>query len=398
MLSCEELLELPSLKGIKVVAGKAGLKKEAAWIQFIDSAETLRIAQPGELLLFASLHDDMTEEKLTSLVEAAASNGVVGLIVILRQKAHLSPMIRRCADALNFPVFEFFSNAHPGELLKMISRYILMKELKKNSSGEILENMLFNANCDYPSLVQQAAYYEYDLTQAHCVCVIHAIPVDPVAEGEKTTAWNPGVFEGVVNDVLSLYFHRSMSLVRENNIILLLPELTYRYRDTVDNGIILQEVIERCKQHMPAFDFVIGAGLRFSMMEKIVNSFKQAQLTLKFADFIQGKNKVYNYQDLGVFKLLFKLDEETLLEYYQETLGEIDEYDKTHGTDLIDTLQVYFRENGNSIRTAKKMFVHKNTLLYRLKKVEDITGKNVDRMQDRLSLLIGLIIGRQMSE
>ena len=64
--------------------------------------------------------------------------------------------------------------------------------------------------------------------------------------------------------------------------------------------------------------------------------------------------------------------------------------------DLAGSLFAYFEENGNVVRTAKRLFLHRNTLDYRLKKVEEATGKSMSDPYDRLTLQLGVIVGRQL--
>jgi DNA-binding PucR family transcriptional regulator len=64
--------------------------------------------------------------------------------------------------------------------------------------------------------------------------------------------------------------------------------------------------------------------------------------------------------------------------------------------ELVDSLFVYFEENCNAVKTAKRLFVHRNTLDYRLKKIEEISGRNLSDPYDRLTLQLGVIVGKQL--
>lgn len=400
MISCKEILELPSLKKMRLVGGQMGLDRNIRWVHFIDLPDVLAWVQGGELLFITGIGLNDIEADLLKLIEGIAKKRLAGLVINVGPYIPSIPeSVIQKADELSFPVFELPWEVKLVDVTQDVSRYIVMKETEQKSINDLLENILFNTVYDYPTLIRRAAYYGYDLNQPHQVGIVRACNFDNLLQEHQDEILLMTIrerFEAAVREVLSKHFKRILSITRVDSIIFLIPEVIYKNRDKLDNVVIMEEIIQNCKLKLPKINLNIGLGKCFTDLIQATTSFDQARLALKFADFVQEQNRVYCYQNLGVYKLLFELDENILEEYYQETLGKLAEYDQKHGTELIPTLKVYLQENGNSIQAAKKLFIHKNTLIYRLKKVENITGKNVDKMQDRVSLLMGLIIGRQI--
>ncbi|HEV3309129.1 MAG TPA: helix-turn-helix domain-containing protein [Chloroflexota bacterium] len=73
-------------------------------------------------------------------------------------------------------------------------------------------------------------------------------------------------------------------------------------------------------------------------------------------------------------------------------LGPLVAYDREHGGDLVKTLRVYFLCNGNASRAAKALFLHRNGMLYRLSRVEDLLGVAVSDGEARLALEVAVRI------
>lgn len=73
-------------------------------------------------------------------------------------------------------------------------------------------------------------------------------------------------------------------------------------------------------------------------------------------------------------------------DYCQSVLSALLAYDADHNTDLVHTLRTYFRSNGNVIRTAEVLFLHRNSVLYRLQRIEDLLEVDLKDSQDRLVL------------
>jgi len=73
-------------------------------------------------------------------------------------------------------------------------------------------------------------------------------------------------------------------------------------------------------------------------------------------------------------------------EFCQYVLGTLVDYDRAHNADLLHTLRVYFRCNGNAIEAARQLFLHRNSLQYRLDRIEELLACDLKDPQTRLSL------------
>ena len=109
------------------------------------------------------------------------------------------------------------------------------------------------------------------------------------------------------------------------------------------------------------------------------------------------KNDVYAYEDLGIYKLLLEIPLDRLQKYCHEIIGTLEAHDAKYKMDLVNSLFIYFEENGNAVRTAQKLSVHRNTLEYRLKKVEEVSGKKLSNAYDRLLLQLAVLIACQLN-
>lgn len=400
MISCKDLLELASLKNLKIRGGQGGLDRDVRWVHFIDLPDVLPWVQGGELLFITGIGLTAVEQDLLKLLNGIASKNLAGLVINIGPYiAEIPASVISLADELAFPVFELPWEMKMVDITQDVSRYIVMKQMEEKSINDLLENILFSSGFDSAALARRGAYYGYDLSQPHQIGIVRASDFSnflPEQQDEMARMKMRERFEGAAREVLNKYYHKILSIVRIDSIIFLMPETVYKNRSKLDNVAIGEEIVSHCRLKLPQLNVNMGLGNCFTNIEQAKISFDQARLALKFADFSGEQNRLYCYQDLGVYKLLFELDERVLAAYYQETLGELAAYDDKHGAELIPTLLVYLQENGNSIQAARKLFIHKNTLIYRLKKVETITGKNVDKMQDRITLLMGLIIGRKI--
>ncbi len=99
----------------------------------------------------------------------------------------------------------------------------------------------------------------------------------------------------------------------------------------------------------------------------------------------------YHYGELGLYRLLAAMHGQAEVNrFVDETLGPLLRYDDDHHTELCHTLAVYMQEHGNTSRAAQGLFIHRNTLAYRLERVTAILGVDVDDPETRLALHLAL--------
>jgi purine catabolism regulator len=78
--------------------------------------------------------------------------------------------------------------------------------------------------------------------------------------------------------------------------------------------------------------------------------------------------------------------------YYRELLGPLQRYDREHHGDLVKTLNAYLRHGGNATRTANALYLHRNSLRYRLARIQALTGLDPDDPDMRLALQVALVL------
>ena len=164
----------------------------------------------------------------------------------------------------------------------------------------------------------------------------------------------------------------------ENNIYTRLERLLDRVSPDTGkmNGIVSPE-------------YSCGYGRIAQDLQGIPSSFREAQQALEIGRRLFGEGKLHSFARLGVYRLLFYLDGNSeLTHFYQETLGPLLEYDTTY----VETLEGFFRCNGNLSEMARTMHFHRNSLLYRLNRIESLLGRSLEDPELRLSLQIALKI------
>ena len=247
-------------------------------------------------------------------------------------------------------------------------------------------------------MLARARLLGYDLTAPQIVAIfeIHANEPD-YPPGSPQAQWSRRV-----RDALLLAWPASWILTESRRVITILPlpsannQNSNSHRDA-EKVILtrLERVQTRLQQGnnnaLPAYS--IGLGRVATNLQGISQSYREAQQALEIGRRLFGENQIHSFTHLGVYRLLFHLDRQSeLRDFYRETLGPLLNTDTRGDGTLIDTLEGYFRCNGNLSETARTMHLHRNSLLYRLGRIEEVLGQSLDDSELRLSLQIALKI------
>lgn len=139
---------------------------------------------------------------------------------------------------------------------------------------------------------------------------------------------------------------------------------------------------------------VIGIGTAVNNLKNLAKSFKEAQIVLEVGKVFDNEKAIISYDNLGIARLIYQLPT-TLCETF---LSEI----LKHGTiDMLDeetlfTIQKFFENNLNVSEAARQMYIHRNTLLYRIEKVKRITGLDLKIFDHAAAFKIALMVNKYL--
>jgi len=103
------------------------------------------------------------------------------------------------------------------------------------------------------------------------------------------------------------------------------------------------------------------------------------------------QSRVATYKDLGSFQLLLSLqDDEALRLFCDSILGPIEASEGPYGGELMRSLEAFIEENGQWERAARRLYCHRHTLRYRIRRVEELTGRNLGSARDRIEFWLAL--------
>jgi len=150
---------------------------------------------------------------------------------------------------------------------------------------------------------------------------------------------------------------------------------------------------ESLKQHLSPLTVSLGVGGTYSLLSQAGTSFREAQKAVEIGRLVNGKNAVHCYQDLSVYRLISDFpDRDILREVCHQVLGPLLQYDEENNGALTDTLRAYIESDMCQKTAAQKLYLHRNSLKYRLKLIENLLGENAMKGHGLIRLHLALTI------
>ena len=139
---------------------------------------------------------------------------------------------------------------------------------------------------------------------------------------------------------------------------------------------------------------VIGIGTIANHLRELADSYKEAQTAIEVGKVFDTEKSIINYENLGIGRLIYQLPT-TLCEIF------LSEVFKKNSIDSLDqetlfTINKFFENNLNVSETSRKLFVHRNTLVYRLEKIKKITGLDLREFDHAIIFKVALMVKKYL--
>ena len=396
----QDILDLPELAELKVVAGSAGLNRIVFWSHIVEMPDVAEWVHAGDLLFTTGIgiHTDVSQ--LSHSVQECHAKGVAGLIINTGPYISQTPdFILALADELDFPVLEIPWKVRLSEVIRVIYNFIVMKQFGDTVLQEILESILYSNAANYHNLIARAASYDYDLIQPQQIMVVKLDNLDSyLRESAVLTEQQVRVhklqIQNTIRSVFDSHNKKILMMLRLDKAIIMLPTLA-THEEQSRTRKIAEELSRDFKTRYAELNLFIGWGNPYETIAGAPKGLSQAEQAMKVAQTVMGHHRFSAFDDLGFYKVLFNVkDREELENFRSEVLKNLLAYDQKHNAQLVETLTVFLEENENFTSVSERLFIHRNTLKYRLQKIADISGRNLADPKDRMLLYFATTVHR----
>lgn len=164
--------------------------------------------------------------------------------------------------------------------------------------------------------------------------------------------------------------------------------------DTKDLEKIAQQVADTLNSEFYV-KVSIGIGTVVDNIKDLARSYKEAQQALEVGKVFDTEKTIISYENLGIGRLIYQLPTTLCEMFLQEVFknGSLDSLDR----ETLMTIQCFFDNNLNVSETSRKLFVHRNTLVYRLEKIRKLTGLDLREFDHAITFKVALMVKKYLT-
>jgi purine catabolism regulator len=279
-----------------------------------------------------------------------------------------------------------------------IMRFKASLEVERRFRSNFIQDLVSGNFASHQVMIRQAESFGWDLSRPHVLLNIdfdgfETYYVEQSHYDDIAIRAVKDRFVQIVESIPTIGNRKLVGADRSDSMIVLLSydrgvESTYARENALHTAECIRNEVA---QRLAPLTVSIGISRVARTLRDIPGAYTQATQAIALGRRVFGPNTCTHFDDLGVFRVICDnpvTDEQRM--FHEEWILPILEYDRQRGTDLIHTLKTYFQCNMNVLESAKRLFIHENTLRYRLSKIEQIIGKKLSSGETALNLWIAL--------
>ena len=368
---------------VKLVAGQTGLNRPVHRVHIIEKAEFSEFLEGNEIIFVTGVALSCPEE-LSEIIRNCHKAGVVSVVVNVGNYINAIP--QETIDFSNqhaLPLFTVPWHIHIELLMQKVFQMVAQESSDKMELETLLNNAIRFPDRQglYVSGLQQKGFKP---EWHYCVALIHMEP----APGNTNVNKTRDHMLQVARDALTDRGCRGFAYLSNQTLVLLFAN--YSSEDVEELMKELTEELTREVQSLGRLFFSVGRCTK--SVRCIQKSFTLAEkiLTLQLGGQLPANLHAYN--NLGIYKIVLGLENQDILnEIHEEYLAPLISYDRACGTEYVDFIQNYLKYDGHIRAISEKMFIHRNTVHYKIRKIEEILDCDLQRTDTKMYLLIAVM-------
>jgi PucR family transcriptional regulator, purine catabolism regulatory protein len=336
--------------------------------ELVHRPVAIRDAQGGELAATAGVPSDDDAPHVTRAIKVGDAHG--GEVAVWTDGAEILPHEHKTME-------------HAATIAAMaIAQERAVVSSEQRHRALLLMQLVTGRSIDRAEVARWAAAMGWDLDCPHAVVLVEL----RAGDGPMTVAGS---------DVETRLVRAARDAIRSAAIVWALPTgLALLVEPEPDVGPVCRAVHDALASVHEGVAVAVAAGGVAEEIGGLGRSYEEAASALALGRELHGHDFVLEHDELGVYRLLSRLPTAELRRQRDEALGSVLRYDEQHGGSLVQTLEVFVACERNRVRAAKALFVHYNTLRYRLEQIDKLTGGLGGDPTSRLNVELALCAHR----
>lgn len=367
---------------LKLLAGHGGCSNAMSWVHMIEDTTIIQQLWGKELAVTTGL-GFQSHDALFEFIKCLIKYHSVGLVINTGKYIFDIPqdIIDYCNEQ-DFPLLTTPWEVHMADLIKDFSMRCLYSQKEDNEISK-----LFQKAFSMPQLIEeirQQLMGAFDVDGSFQVVLIGIEDSDQfdAIERRRVAFQLELCFEKIESSYAFFWFDGYFVLIVNN----------------LDSEIlesIIDKMYKRTKKRMLSRFIHLGIGTQMHDLHQVILSYKRAKAAVTMAE--QFKYPMVLFEEMGVYQILFSIeDKRILIEMYQKLLQPLIDYDQKHHGELEHTLYYYLLYDGSQVAMAKNLYMHRNTINYRMIKIKELLNCQLETFDEKMSYMLALYIKKML--
>ncbi|MGB9804302.1 PucR family transcriptional regulator, partial [Desulfofundulus sp.] len=255
-----------------------------------------------------------------------------------------------------------------------------IKRAEEKMNIEFWEGLLYNHYDSEEIMVQRAQHLGFELNGKRAVMIVAIDRFEDyyLEGGEILFQELKNQLARIVRDSALARNQKNIVIPKNDGLIVLVQIAREVKPESIKSMLfhLAREITAEVNRMPGKVTVSIGIGRCCDRLTGVAQSYREAEQALKIGRRVQGGNGIFDFEQLGIYALLLSFGNREVKESCRRMLARLLEYDSANKAELIKTMEVYLDCNENISKTAEKLYIHPNSVKYRLERIKEILGKD----------------------
>ncbi|MED0867736.1 proline utilization transcriptional regulator PutR [Bacillus spizizenii] len=278
--------------------------------------------------------------------------------------------------------FLYETSFHVGKIIYKTNK---LKQEKEEKAEDLIKRAIYQQFTTEKELRREAERINTVLPSMFSVVILHAANGD----GEAVEDLKENI-----RSYLNLRDKVSHVLTIESNIVIVVASFSQKSSVSSAASEFINKLLTHFHFQKIPTPIYIGIGNEYDHLLKLGKSYTEALEVIKAAEITGNQENIpYEYAKLGIYRYLESIEQKNeFLEYENKDLALLKAKDQESSTELLKTLEIYLLNNCKTKPAAEQLFIHQNTLNYRIKQITEMTSIDLSDFRTRCQLYLDLML------
>lgn len=366
-VTCENILKLKSCEKMELIAGTGGLYRLINGVHYIEDFEHADCVEKGELIIVWGLHLK-SKEKVIAFINKLVQKDAAGIIVYRSSDGSFPYFdeIISLGNSYNVCIFSMPYDVRLVDITQCICEAIFQSKVSQKNIDLFFYELINEEIKDNEYLLKESLGFATFLSQYYCVSVIK---VEQLIDFFSINNYQNDI-SNIIHIIGKDFQRNILHMVHNEEIVLLISlEEGLPLKDEVQS--VIKAIIVLMRSIFISCNISVGISEKCASLASFKTAYLHAYEMSNLALFLK-KGELF-YIENNMLSLLINLNNKKILEdVYYNIVGRVIEYDKKYNSNLLYSLWVFVECNYDSLNTANALFIHINTLRYRLNKIQEL--------------------------